>query len=182
MARTGLDPAARIAPSERESASFRGLAIKPPAKADLNAAPEASAPILPDSIGFQIRMVQMRMFREFYRAFEGLDMTPGMHSVLWIIRDNPGIRQRTLAELLMVREPNMTRMIQGLHAAGLIARGVDKSDRRAFHLRLTDQGRARMEAVADRLEALENRFLGGMDEAERKALRDYLDRILERVG
>ncbi|MEI9890647.1 MAG: hypothetical protein WDN45_08650 [Caulobacteraceae bacterium] len=30
-----------------------------------------------------------------------------------IIRDNPGIRQRSLAEILMVREPNMTRMIQG---------------------------------------------------------------------
>src|ERR1700750_953731 len=82
-------------------------------------APDAS-PVLPDNIGFHIRIVQMRIFREFYRVFEGSGVTPGMHPVLAIIRDNPGMRQRTLAELLMVREPNMTRMIQGLQGSGLI--------------------------------------------------------------
>src|SRR5439155_14216396 len=98
-------------------------------------------------------MVQMRVFREFYRTFEGSGVTPAMHTVLAIIRDNPGIRQRTLAELLMVREPNMTRMIQGLQGAGLIAREIDKSDRRAFHLILTDKGRGLMDGVQGRMDA-----------------------------
>ena len=38
--------------------------------------------------GFHIRIVQMRVFREFYRVFEGSGVTPGMHTVLAIIRDN----------------------------------------------------------------------------------------------
>ena len=138
-----------------------------------------SGPILPDNIGFHIRLVQMRVFREFYQMFEGSGMSPGMHTVLAIIRANPGIRQRTLAELLMVREPNMTRMIQGLHASELISREVDKSDRRAFHLVLTDKGRALMDSVAARHEALEERVLGPLNAQERKALRSYLDRIQE---
>ncbi len=139
--------------------------------------PSESGPILPDNIGFHIRIVQMRIFREFYQAFEGAGMTPGMHTVLAIIRDNPGVRQRTLAELLMVREPNMTRMIQGLHASGLISREIDTSDRRAFHLLLTDKGNALMNGVADRIEALEEKVLGALEPKERKALRGYLDRI-----
>jgi DNA-binding MarR family transcriptional regulator len=149
---------------------------EPPESADL------AGPILPDNIGFHIRMVQMRIFREFYRAFEGSEVTPGMHTVLAIIRDNPGVRQRSLADLLMVREPNMTRMIQGLEASGLIAREVDKSDRRAFHLALTDKGRGLMDSVTDRLTALEERLLGRLDAQERKDLRAYLDRIMEVIG
>jgi DNA-binding MarR family transcriptional regulator len=140
-----------------------------------------SSPVLPENIGFHIRIVQMRVFREFYRTFEGSGVTPGMHTVLAIIRDNPGIRQRTLAELLMVREPNMTRMIQGLQGADLIAREVDKTDRRAFHLILTDKGRALMDGVQARMDSFEEKLLGGMDSKERKALRDYLERILDAI-
>jgi DNA-binding MarR family transcriptional regulator len=143
---------------------------------------DLAGPVLPDNIGFHIRMVQMHIFREFYRAFEGSGVTPGIHTILAIIRDNPGIRQRALADLLMVREPNMTRMIQGLEASGLIAREVDKSDRRAFHLALTAKGRALMDSVADRLTALEERLLSRLDGAERKDLRAYLDRIVEVIG
>ena len=144
------------------------------------AAPDSS-PILPENIGFHIRIVQMRIFREFYRVFEGSGVTPGMHTVLAIIRDNPGMRQRTLAELLMVREPNMTRMIQGLQASGLISREVDKTDRRAFHLVLTEKGRVLMESVQDRLDSLEAKLLGALDDQERRNLRDYLDRILVQI-
>jgi DNA-binding MarR family transcriptional regulator len=140
-----------------------------------------ASPILPENIGFQIRIVQMRVFREFYRVFEGSGVTPGMHTVLAIIRDNPGMRQRTLAELLMVREPNMTRMIQGLLASGLIKRDVDKSDRRAFHLVLTDKGLELMQGVQDRLDRLESKLLGGLDAQERRDLKSYLDRILDQI-
>ena len=140
-----------------------------------------AGPVLPENIGFHIRIVQMRVFREFYRTFEGSGVTPGMHTVLAIIRDNPGIRQRTLAELLMVREPNMTRMIQGLQGSNLIAREIDKTDRRAFHLVLTDKGRALMDGVQARMDSFEEKLLGGLDSKERKALRGYLDRILDAV-
>jgi DNA-binding MarR family transcriptional regulator len=160
---------------------FRGTFVT---KTSAIAAPQSvpeGGPVLPENIGFHIRIVQMRVFREFYRTFEGSGVTPGMHTVLAIIRDNPGVRQRTLAELLMVREPNMTRMIQGLQGSGLIDREVDKSDRRAFHLVLTDKGSALMQGVQDRLDTLENKLLGGLDGQERRNLRDYLDRILERL-
>ena len=149
---------------------------------ELPSAVEIVGPILPDNIGFHIRIVQMRIFREFYAAFEGSGVTPGMHTVLAIIRDNPGVRQRTLAELLMVREPNMTRMIQGLQSSELVSRTVDKSDRRAFHLALTEKGVALMDSVAGRITALEEKLLGRLDADERRSLRDYLDRILASIG
>src|SRR6201994_492683 len=160
---------------------FRGPFVsKTSAIAEPQSVPDAG-PVLPENIGFHLRMVQMRVFREFYRTFEGSGVTPGMHTVLAIIRDNPGIRQRTLAELLMVREPNMTRMIQGLQGADLIAREIDKTDRRAFHLVLTEKGHALMDGVQARMDSFEEKLLGGLDPKERKSLRSYLDRILDAV-
>ena len=153
---------------------------KTSAIAEPQSVPDAG-PVLPENIGFHIRIVQMRVFREFYRTFEGSGVTPGMHTVLAIIRDNPGIRQRTLAELLMVREPNMTRMIQGLQGASLISREVDKTDRRAFHLVLTEKGRALMDGVQARMDSFEEKLLGGLDSKDRKSLRSYLDRILAAI-
>ena len=153
---------------------------KTSAIAEPQSVPDAG-PVLPENIGFHIRIVQMRVFREFYRTFEGSGVTPGMHTVLAIIRDTPGIRQRTLAELLMVREPNMTRMIQGLQGASLISREVDKTDRRAFHLVLTEKGRALMDGVQARMDSFEEKLLGGLDSKDRKSLRSYLDRILAAI-
>lgn len=154
---------------------------KPAVKAAPPAPSEAIGPVLPENIGFHVRILQMRIFREFYRMFENSGVSPGMHTVLAIIRDNPGIRQRSLAEILMVREPNMTRMIQSLSASDLISREVDHSDRRAFHLYLTDKGQQMMASVADRIDALEELLLGPLKPAERAALRDYLNRILENI-
>ena len=154
-------------------------------KSAVKAAPpaqsEAIGPVLPENIGFHVRILQMRIFREFYRMFENSGVSPGMHTVLAIIRDNPGIRQRSLAEILMVREPNMTRMIQSLSASELISRDVDHSDRRAFHLCLTAKGEAMMASVADRIDTLEELLLSPLKPAERGALRDYLNRILENI-
>ena len=137
--------------------------------------------VLPDYIGFHLRLAQLRVFREFFRAFEGTDMTPGVHTVLQIIHDNPGIRQRTIAELLMVREPNMTRLIQSLQEGHLISRAVDKADRRARHLVLTEKGRELLNDLAPRMAALEKKVMSLFGAAERKTLRYCLDQIRENI-
>ncbi len=147
------------------------VAFPDPAEADV------ANIVLPDYIGFHLRLAQLRTFREFFRVFAGTGVTPGVHTVLSIIRDNPGIRQRAIAELLMVREPNMTRLIQSLQAGHLISRAVDKTDRRARHLVLTDKGRELLDDVAQRVTVLEKRILGSLDAAQRKTLRACLDQI-----
>jgi DNA-binding MarR family transcriptional regulator len=137
--------------------------------------------VRPNNIGFHIRIVQLRMYREFYRAFSGTGVTPGMHTVLAIIRDNPGIRQGVLAEALMVSPPNMSTAIYGLAKSGLVLRTVDPNDGRVFTLWLTEPGRRLLDEVQGRLDALEQRFLSNLDPDEQRQLRSLLDRILERL-
>jgi len=144
----------------------------------LTVAEPAADWVLPDNIGFHIRIVQLRMFREFKRVFHGTGLTPAILTVLVMIRDNPRIRQRTLAEMLLVQPSNIAAMISGLDQDGLVSRTVDKTDRRACHVRLTRRGQQVLDEARDRMEAFEERVLAGLDDAQRKTLRACLDTIL----
>ncbi|MGZ3272458.1 MAG: MarR family winged helix-turn-helix transcriptional regulator [Caulobacteraceae bacterium] len=137
--------------------------------------------VLPDNIGFHIRILQLRMFREFKRVFRGTGLTPAILTLLVMIRDRPGIRQRTLADLLMVQPSNIAAMIGGLDDNGLVSRSVDTADRRACRMRLTRRGRQLLDQNRDRMEAFEEGLLAGLDAGERTALRGYLDHILRMI-
>jgi DNA-binding MarR family transcriptional regulator len=79
---------------------------------------------------------------------------------------------RTLGELAaaeQVRPPTMTRVVQGLEAAGLVRRAGDADDGRLVHLHATGKGRRVMQRGRERrvenLAALLNRL--DRDEMER---------------
>lgn len=141
-----------------------------------------SRPLLPDNIGFHIRMVQLRLFREFQRLLDGTGLTPATHTVLTIIRDNPSVHQGDLADILMVKPSNMTALISRLDHYGLVSREVDETDRRACHVKLTSRGRQVLDEAQRCLDALEARLLVNLSGREQKALRSLLDNILARIG
>jgi DNA-binding MarR family transcriptional regulator len=135
--------------------------------------------ILPNNIGFLLRMAQLHSFREFERAFAGTGLTPPLLTVLIIMRDNPGVRQRDLATALRVRSPNLTTLIAPLDEAGLISRRIDKTDRRALDMRLTVRGMRLLEAIRPRLEALDGEILKALGPQQRRVLHRYLESILD---
>jgi DNA-binding MarR family transcriptional regulator len=139
------------------------------------------SPVLPDNIGFLVRMVQLRMFREFHRMFDGSDVTPGSLAALIIIEANPGVRQVELAEVLMVKPSNIAAMVSRLDECGLVYRSVDPDDRRSVHLGLTPRGEHLLEESRSRVDALESRLLAKLSGAERKTLRYLLDNILSGI-
>jgi len=61
---------------------------------------EVSLGDLPDQLGFQVRRVQLWVFREFTRKLARLDVTLPQYSVLTVVDANPGINQLTIASAL----------------------------------------------------------------------------------
>lgn len=98
-------------------------------------------------------------------------------SALAVIADNPGLRQSQLARALSVERPNLVVLLDDLEQRGLISRDRVPSDRRAYALRLTDQG-DRLYADAHRaVQAHDARMTRAISRAERTALIDTLARI-----
>lgn len=92
------------------------------------------------SVGFMLRMTQVRAYAQFFRAFEGTDVRPGEFTVLWVLSQNPGLRQGTLARTLMIKPAHMTKLVQRLVDEGFVSRTVPPEDRRAVCLTLTAAG------------------------------------------
>jgi DNA-binding MarR family transcriptional regulator len=134
---------------------------------------------LSESLGFLLRLSQLRSFGEFFAEFEDFDMRPGEATVLVLIGDNPGIRQGVLAKRLMIKRAHMTKMIRAMEETGLLSRTVPDDDRRSVQLWLTRRGKAHVEAMRAPWAAHEARPAGSLtrrEEAElKRLLRKYLD-------
>jgi len=77
-----------------------------------------------------------------------------------------GLRQNELAAAVGLDSSTLVRLIDRLEGQGLILRVVDKADRRARRLRLTEAGRVAVADIRKRLWSFENDLLGDVSEAE----------------
>ena len=99
------------------------------------------------------------------------------YSVLTVIRDNPGLRQSQLSEILLIERPNLVLILDELEGLDWISRTRARDDRRAYELRVTLKGRR----VCDRATAVvadhDTRMADGLTAADRQALHLALNRI-----
>ncbi|WP_373353616.1 MarR family winged helix-turn-helix transcriptional regulator [Pseudoroseicyclus sp. CXY001] len=93
------------------------------------------------SLGFMMRIAQLRLFERFFERFGGLDLKPGEFSLLWVIHLNPGIRQGGLAHALRIKPAHMTKLIRKLEEQGIVTRHIPDDDRRSVELTLTEPGK-----------------------------------------
>lgn len=94
------------------------------------------------TLGFLLRVAQVRVFESFFERFGEDGLRPGEFSALRLIDCNPGIRQGLLAQTLWIKPAHMTKMIRRLEDQALITREIPDDDRRSVKLDLTDAGRA----------------------------------------
>ncbi|MFV0244216.1 MAG: MarR family winged helix-turn-helix transcriptional regulator [Qingshengfaniella sp.] len=97
---------------------------------------------LADALGFLLRISQIATFEKLYADLGASGVRAGEFSVLWLISQNPRVRQGVLARSLYIKNARMTKMIRGFETQGLIQRHIPDADRRAVELTLTDSGRA----------------------------------------
>jgi DNA-binding MarR family transcriptional regulator len=140
--------------------------------------PEVRLGPLADSLGFLLRLAQLRNFAAFYAALGTLELRPGAFTVLLLIGENPGIRQGVLARALMIKRAHMTKMIRAMETEGLLRRTVPPTDRRSVELWLTEAGTARLGAIRAPFAAFENRSAAGLTPAEDRQLKHLLQKTL----
>jgi DNA-binding MarR family transcriptional regulator len=94
------------------------------------------------SLGFLLRMAQLKAFDFFFRTLAEHDLKPGEFTVLWVIGLNPGLRQGTFARTLRIKPAHMTKLVQRLVNANFVSRTIPEDDRRSVRLALTAEGEA----------------------------------------
>ena len=96
---------------------------------------------LSNSLGFLLRIAQLRNFEHFYSRLGDSDLRPGEFSVMWLIHLNPGIRQGQLGRILSIKPAHMTKVVRRLEELKRLERTIPMEDRRSVRLSLTAEGR-----------------------------------------
>jgi DNA-binding MarR family transcriptional regulator len=91
------------------------------------------------------------------------------------------LRVTTLADRLGVDTPTVTRKVQQLERDGLVAREGDPDDRRAFRIRLTDDGRATLELLTAAKRRWLDELLDGWSPSDRATFAALLSAFADRL-
>jgi len=132
---------------------------------------------LSKSLGFLVRLAQVRFYDIFFEAFDGQDIRPGIITLLWVIDLNPGARQGALARVLNIKPAHMTKTVQRLVSTGYVDRHVPPEDRRSVMLSLTDAGKAQLETLRQNFMQVQASEQIGLTETETEHLRVLLTKL-----
>lgn len=96
-------------------------------------------------LAFRLNSVAIHLVRRARQADRTLGVPPGQLSALSVLVFGGDRTIAELAEAEQVKSPTMTRIVDGLEAAGLAARSPHPQDARAVLVRATARGRRLME-------------------------------------
>ena len=132
--------------------------------------------VLPQLIGYRLRLAQQAVFRDFAASVG--ELSPGRVGMLLLIEANPGVPQGRLAEAVRLDRSTMVGVVDSLEEQGFIERrrGVD---RRTNGLWLTRRGRALAARLRRRIERHEQRVAARLTAAERAQLLSLLEKLSE---
>jgi DNA-binding MarR family transcriptional regulator len=143
--------------------------------AEKRAKPDELRPgVLPQLIGYRLRLAQQAVFRDFASSVG--EVSPGHAGILLLIEANPGVVQGRLAQAVRLDRSTMVGVVDALEERGLIERRRG-ADRRSNGIFLTPSGRAFMARLKRRIEAHERRIASQLGTPERAELLRLLEKL-----
>jgi DNA-binding MarR family transcriptional regulator len=116
------------------------------------------------------------LMHRFAESLKVHDITPTQYNVLRILRGagDQGLCRNEIRDRLVAQVPDVTRLLDRLEQAGLVARERDTADRRLVTTRITRAGLKLLKRLDDPVTRSHQRELGHMKRADLRALIDLL--------
>jgi len=128
-------------------------------------------------IGYNLKRAYHEIQAQLSQALAESDLKIGSYAALSVIVNMPGLKQSALAETLAIEQANLVQLLDRLEARQLIKRERAHSDRRAYALFATPQGRKLCTEADETASRLEENFLRGLSEEDISALFRLLQHI-----
>lgn len=113
---------------------------------------------------------------------KGHELTPTQYNALRILRGAgpEGLMCSEIAERMLTRDPDVTRLLDRLERRGLTVRLRPAEDRRAVHAALTDAGKLLLAPLDGPVAELHQRQLGHLPPEDLRRLTELLERARRR--
>ena len=109
-----------------------------------------------------------------------MDITPEQYGILHVLREEAGLSQKEIGNILFKDKPNVSRMLDALERKGLIFR--QPTDRRKFAIFLTEEGKKLAEEIRPIGLQLEEKVITGLLAREIEVLESMLNKIYGNVS
>lgn len=91
-------------------------------------------------VAFVLRLAQLAVFDDLAKRIRPLRLTLSEFAALRLIQAQPALNQQQIGDALRIKKSNLVTLIRKLEHSGWVARAVVADDRRAYALRLTQEG------------------------------------------
>ncbi len=110
-------------------------------------------------------------------ALKPVGLSPTQYNVLRILRGagRGGLACREIAERMITRDPDVTRLLDRLEERRLVIRTREREDRRVITTRITEEGLRILEKLDDPIEALHVQQLGHLGDERLRSLINLLE-------
>jgi DNA-binding MarR family transcriptional regulator len=132
-----------------------------------------------ERFGFLMAMAAHRFRARYEERLEPMGVQLKHVAVLATINHFGPVAQRRLGESVCIDRASMVGLLDEMEHRGLVRRQPDPDDRRAHQIHLTDQGKELLHRANGMVEGVEDECLGPLSTAERGALKDMLQRIVD---
>ncbi len=102
--------------------------------------------------------------------------------VLAVLRAHGDLTLGNIADLTVMEQPSVSRIVTLLEQEGLVRRKISTKDSRFVNVRLTPAGESAFHSIYPTAELHQQRALRGFSEKEVRMLTDFLKRIQANVG
>ncbi len=124
--------------------------------------------------------VLMQRMNQFLKQF---DISGSQYNVLRILRGSPdGLSCGQIAERMISRDPDVTRLLDRLEARGLIGRERNGQDRRVVVARINAEGLDLVTRLDPLVASEHRRQLGGLGEQKLRQLIELLEQARDVLG
>lgn len=115
---------------------------------------------------------------EFHATLKGLGLSVPEWRVLACLSDVDGLGVVELADMAIMQQPRMTKILDRLQGDALIRRVADTGDRRRVLIHLTEAGRAKVAPVLVAARAHEATLMAPLSSDERATIKHALDLLI----
>jgi len=129
--------------------------------------------------GFSLRMLDLRMMKSYSERIAETGLTPAAATVVLVVDGNQGVSLGKLADALLIKRPNMTKLVKRLENRGLIRRRAASDDKRSISVVLTAAGQRQAKRLRVLQDVQDNFALAALSHSERFQLMMLISRILE---
>jgi DNA-binding MarR family transcriptional regulator len=135
-----------------------------------------------ETLPFEIGETAHALRKAFDRKAAGHGVTRAQWKVLFRLERQPGLRQVELADMLDIEPITLCRIVDRLEEAGLVERGRDPDDRRAWRLHITAKAKPLVEKLRGIAADMTAEAFAEIDPRDIEIARNVLARVRENAG